>query len=446
MKERTVMVELKGRILLLIYKTLLIDYGISAVKEVFEKNPLVVEDHSFTSMELYSTIYNDKLPLIPFEYVISIYSNIEDYLKSNNKPLKSFMTNLLHKRTRAFLISSGNEMLDAIEPYIRNALDYDDPRYFILDHTDIMHKIHLPESNMNTVFLDISASKTTAIIEVMYSYDEYEKYKYNPEPWKGYIIETLPRAFGGGPFDSVVARSDSRTFDDILGVGNYSVRDGEVFVDGEKVGVLMSYQEYSQELGLDCTKTKATHELLGIRTTRSVVSAPNDYLKLRANCFYGAPATLFQVEFKPVKEKVKGVLRKIIRADTPAADGDELEFEALHQELLEQTTDTLSVVFDASNHRILINGNPLTRSFPAVLFYHFCMEYTKSNKSTYFYQELVTIPELRCYLDPIRPNLDIRVKRLRDKLRERCPSFEIHFIRTGCVSFSCSSKFYISKI
>jgi hypothetical protein len=437
------LVELKSRIFYLIYKTLVLDFGISAVREVFEQSPCVINDKPLPSSQFYEQVFTNNLPPISFEYGTAIYKNVELFLERNGIAKPVFMKSLLHKRTSSFQISSKAEIFSAIEPHLSELYSDEDPRYFILRIIVKAHSVQIPHSRMSIASQTIKDGVATSFLEILYSRDEYEKYSYNLDMWKVYIIKEAPLMIGASPFDKVVVRADCRKFDEII--PDYRVSGSDIFIGDLKVGKTSTYKEFLKESGIDHPKMGAKLDVIGIKTISEYKPNDKDYPLLRNNCFYGASSNLIEVEFKPEPNKLERALKNIATVDDPNNPDDEM-FLQLHRELLTQLEEKCIVIYHSSLNKIFINDKLFGRALPAALFYYLCKQMGESNEKEFEYQSLIASSFLKLHLDPVRPSLDVRVARLRKKLAKLYPSLKIEMTGKGKFKFTSSSPIQISVI
>lgn len=430
------MVELKSRIIFLIYKTLLLDLGVQKTKEVFEKKPLLLNNRVIPPVDLYSMIFADKLPAIPFDYVCSLYMEVERVLRAEGITRRQFMENLLNRRSRAYLISSSKDVLQAIEPFLTDLFSGRDPRYFVLAMANVIHTIHVPQSHMNVVAEAENAEIATAILEIMYSETDYHKYAYNPDLWKAFIIKESPRSVGAPPFDTVSVLADCRTLDDIPELGEYTIDGSAILYEGSHIGRIVTYGEFLHSHNIELTRVRANHDILGIEVTMDVEISNNDFPLLRKNCFYGAPSYLLEVTFQIANNFNPRALKEIVGTLTTAVESPSETFLNRHNEIIQSfSSQKYDIVYHADTRKLFMNGRKFATNLPAVLFYYLLKMRKDSGCTLFNYQEIAVAPLLEKLVDPIKPNIDVRISRLQKRLNQDAPLFEISRAGHGSIHF-----------
>lgn len=436
------MIKLKNRILFLIYKTLILDYGPHSVREIFEKVTFELDGKFLPPEELYTRLYSNTLPPMPMEKGMQVYNHVTSYVEERGSSLEEFIKSLAEKRTNSFLLSSAKEMLQALEPYFFELYSLNDPRLFILKRANEIHSLNLTNTHMEMIHLQENPNKSSAFVEIFYSYDEYYKYAYRVDIWKNFVIRECPRCFNAPPYDSVKTVGDCRKVEDILNAQLETV-DTTVYCASEPIGILEKYSDFLQSLKIPPRNAKGNIDVVGIRALCDFQTPSG---KIEKGHFYGAPSYLLNLTFTPIHVDTTRVLKQLITDSTVFPDTEGDEFEERHNALIQSITKEVEVVFNREQQKILINGELFGRGIPAHLLYYLSNEHLKGRTTPFKYQELILEPYFKEILDPITPNLHVRVSRLKQKLEEKSPNFEIILHGGGKFSFQAKTPFALVAI
>ncbi len=423
---------IQSKIPLLLYKTLILDYGITAAKEIFENVSLVQNNRTISAKEIFTLLYSDTHVSIPLKYVLQIYNTIERFLDSHSYSKDQFIRSLLDK-TPLSITTSEEMLLRAFEPYLGELYTCSDPRNFLIDRVDILYKLCIPMSNMKKVHQYQDNCSVISFMELSYSYQDYHHYSYNVELWTGKFLKASPLCLGAPEFDSVHILGDCRTIEDIL--GEVSVENGIVSYNGEHIGVCTFYGDFLQDLGIDISNCSGNPEVIGIVSVVDVYKEGDSTPQIRKGCFYGASSNLLRISFVPVELDTTRALKEIVKELDPPSTHMEPLFAQRHEDLLSQYLKRVDVSFNTVKKKIYLNDKPFARGFPACLLFYICTEIEEGRTSPFQYVELIQSPYFSGILDPCLPNLNVRISRLKERLEEKFPLWQIKPAGKGAFHF-----------
>ncbi|MBN1294857.1 MAG: hypothetical protein JXB48_23680 [Candidatus Latescibacteria bacterium] len=153
---------------------------------------------------------------------------------------------------------------------------------------------------------------------------------------------------------------------------------------------------------------------------------------LKSGCIYGADIYLFELNYKKLFTKTKRIISSVIKNSN---EKEQLfhQLEQRHNKLLSYSVDKAKIVYDKRNEVISINDKYITRYAPARILNKIVNAYIFSGKQDFEYFEFKNDPDIA--LDSYKPNIDIRINRISEKLRNEFPLMSITRTGKGKISF-----------
>lgn len=435
--------ELKSRLLFLIYKTLILDYGASALRNTFEKEKLIINEQVIPPKELYTLLYNDKIPSVPLEYALRVFQNVESFLLKENLSLSNFMQQLIHKRTNIFMVSSGQAVMQACEPHFGELFACEDPHEYVLNRVDIIHKLRIPQSRIKKICTSVENAEVITLMEVNYCLKEYHRYAHNLDLWKASFLKEAPLCIGATPFNAVYTIADCRRVHHIF--PDSTQTDQKVLLKGEEIGVVRRYRDFLEDLNVDISKCHGDPQVIGVVATVDIYRENDTIPRLRKGCFYGASSNILRVSYTPVEFDSSRALEKLVKDIIPVPENREPLFAQRHNELLATFEENITVTFHRAQKRVYINDTLFARGFPAFLFYFLSSRIKDGRTEPFKYQEIIEDPHFSGILDPLTPNLNVRISRLKEKLKKEFPLWEIKSSGKGEFHFLSHVDYSVSE-
>lgn len=432
---------LTSKIIFYVYKTVLLEYGISKVKQIFPEKPLIENRPSLSMTDFYSLIYNEELPRIDSLYMNKVLANLEEVIKERGEELSDFIHLFLTKYTEICLPATPKVVLSTFEPYLQKAFEAEDIRDFIADMIPKIHYICAPDYLCYSMKTRVD-DWVIGYIEVTYSPGNSIYYPFNCYEWEELIVRETPACLGAPRFDTINCLTDIRAFDRILPKSLYEIINGEVFVKGKKVGQIMLFSDFVslQEYFLPQT---VVDDCWGVYIY-SDISHLGEKFQLLQNCFYGAPYFLFKIGYKHHNNNDGRCLKTLVNPEIHNVSEYDSLFKMKHEALIASYNKELKICFNPETEILLVNSTPFLRSAPAKLLYRFLKDVLENKSCQYHYSALRVDPFFN--FTPHKANINVRIKRLMEKLENNYPCMKITIVGRGIFEFSANANIELSEI
>lgn len=420
---------------LLVYQTLLLEFGEDAVHTVFSDSSFTVNGTEATPVELFVTLVEEPPCTLPLDTLFAIYLRTEAFLVTQGYPLAKFIDKLRTLQVESYMITSAHEILASIQPIIHHAYQQKNLYLLMFDFLTLVHPQQISDTTFALIGHTLENDKGVGCIEQLYDLENPRRYCYDPVAWKVFIIESSPMVIGLPAFDRVQLAAEVRTIEDILGDIPHEIVDGKLVIEGDVYGEEKLFENYRKENPL-FEKAYSPEGYSGIVVNKEYYSENQKRTLLWKGCFYGAPTTLFVCHYTYQQTRSEKLLKGLIaQINDPKVINRQVDhlFLAKHKAFLATLEQRVTVHYSPTHQKVSIDGSYFTRNFPAQLLYFLCYHYLESGKRNYLYQDLISSSMFS--IDPQKPNLNVRISRLQKKISEVCPTFHIEHTERGAFSF-----------
>lgn len=413
-----------------IYITQLIEFTLSEIKDFWKNNLLHIHGKVISEYETYHLLYKG-IDTIEVEYVNNIINNIEAFLNLNDISLPDFLEKVcLNSSSRC--IVPANEILKAIEPLIYKVNKTVNYHNLILLMLEKVCKLEFQEGHF---FLAQQRNTGKEWNETIFKleYLSEDNCFIDLEMLIGMVIKNSPLSFNLPVFERVYPLADCRSIEMIIGqyVNNYSYQNDKLIIQGICFGKKQKF----------CNFLKSSHLKQKIldRSEREVIVVNQDYycslrkrVVLKKNCAYSAPYYLLGVKYKSSNFRPKSFLFNLI--DTMKKSNISDRILRRHRNLTDLCKTQCKISYDRKATKIYINGNLTIRGIGAKILREVITGYVFLDKKEFEYEEIRKSSYIN--LDPKRPALDVHIKRLSDRLRNKFHFFSINKLGKGSFRFT----------
>jgi hypothetical protein len=437
---------IQSQMLTLLYQTLLMEFGINAVKRVFNDELFEVDDTEMSPSEFFPRLIINPPPKIPFQYLITLFTRTENYCVEQNIPLETFRDKMILVKAEAFCMTNAPDALHFIEPFFHQVFQEPNLYHFAFKVISKIHTTQIPESSYKLINHEVDETKGMGTMQLLYDRENLQKYAYDITIWKSFIIKNATAFINIPPFNSVTVKSETRTIETILEHCEYTIQDGILTIGEQKMGTQMLFSEFI-ESNSHYKDAFSPDGWSGFLVEEDFYSEKQQRLLLRKGCFYNAPVVLMDISYTLQEQTTERILKNITKSMQPIDTSENeqyLHFFEKHNEFIESVNGNLEIVYHSEQNKILINGNYFSKNFPATLLYYLCREYTERNRTNFLYKDIVMDPLF--YIDTKKPNLTVRIKRLKEKLSEEFPQLNITHSGRGEFTFGADCPLIVSSI
>ena len=161
---------------------------------------------------------------------------------------------------------------------------------------------------------------------------------------------------------------------------------------------------------------------------------------------FSSPIAVIEVSHERLQCAKAPFLKKII---THASSVNKDEWQRLkehHEAVLQSLDKTMpaSIVYYVKDESIAINGEHFVKSVPAQIFRKMVIEYQASGRTDFEYREFLRDETI--VLDPLNPNLSVRVQRLHALLAQRGVCFSVEKTGRGKIALVVDGEFVYSEV
>ncbi len=243
--------------------------------------------------------------------------------------------------------------------------------------------------------------------------------------WATEVVKVAPRGLGAREFEELFFLADCRTVMDVD--SRAGIVGDTCLVEGKTIGRVVRFSEFLESHGIDLARYQIPDCPVVVCEEETSAKVP----AIHRGCAYGAPVYLYGFRYAALNEQPKDLLVDLIEDATGRGPTIWDELKAKHKSVLLQESTPLKFVYHPHNESISVNDRHLTKNVPAKILRRMLSDYTSSGKTDFGYSEFVRDPEI--VVDPKRPNLTIRIRRLADSLREQVPGVMVDSLGKGRV-------------
>lgn len=434
------MLLLRNRMLSLLYTTILKEFGTSAIKEIF-CSPLVINETKVNQEELFKMLINKEDYWIPLPYLFQIFKNIEGYINSIDYSHRKFIEILLGPEDAGLPILSSQEILQVIEPYLYEAFSQEDLHNFILKMTCQISNYCIPNSIMKVIKTNKEKTCIINYVELIFDKQRPQLYVYNVDLWRSSQLQRSTTGFNIPYFDQVEAIAEVEPVKMFLDIDHLIEHDNKLFFRKEQIGYRIKYSHFLSQHGI-AHSAFLKNDPIGVVMTSTIQISNTRNLK--KGCFYGAPCYVIKSIHKPFIIQRDRILKRFIHSNINGQTVQDPIVLKRHNHLVSNSNTILNISYCKHNRKLYFNGKLLAREIPAQILFYFCVKYSEQQKETFTYQELII--SNRINLPANRPNLYVRLQRLREKLIKDAPSLKITHEGKGTCSFKSEIPFKLTLL
>ena len=218
-------------------------------------------------------------------------------------------------------------------------------------------------------------------------------------------------------------------------VPDVSFKGESATLHNERYGIVRSFKSFC-----DNHVPGIAHTALNIPDQPIVVMTRDYYCPLRKQlvlhkgCAYGAPVGLYNLEYDTAAFDTTELMPEVIETIIDNDAGFWTAAHRQHEALLQSVLPALEVVFYTADQSISVNNRHLVKRIPAGILRYILSRYLEFKQTEFEYREILLQPDL--VFDVYAPNLSVRVKRLAEILKHKCPHIAI--LATGKGRFTLS--------
>lgn len=424
-------IKMRNDILKLLYGGMLLELPQSLVREFWARHPLPDDTANDGERLLFSTIWQEK-KYSSLEYVIKVLNDVEPFFLANNIDTVSFIRKTFLRIHKGMLISAKS-ILRWGKPFLSYFYIENDPRPLILRIIDYFSEQLASGIVHKQVKNQLDGLYNSATLLVMYSdaIKQLQLHKkvfvkefppYDCELWTAMLVQSIPLCMQMAPFEQLQMVSDCRSLEQVVPDTPVRVDGDRVLVDGKNFGTLMSFKMFCDKRGINLNRYKIP--------PRQIVYCSEDFYcrnrkrnVLHADCAYGAPVYLYSFKYRKGVKKPENFMATIIDEAVGDISDSWAVVKEIHENLLEQVSFRADIVYFNGEESISINGKHIIKSTPAKIFRKMLAEYVKSGKKVFEHREFIRDESI--ILDPLNPNLNVRLQRLIKSMEENFPRIKI---------------------
>lgn len=401
---------------------MLLDFTVSEVREFWKDNPLTVDGVELDEIDQYRFFWESG-NYIPFEYALTIFNTLPVFLLKRGDSLSKFIERTIKTSLVDFLLPI-REILKVIEPFVYNAPKPLDMRHFILCLFNRIYRVAVPGSTFRLVCHQESKCHNRGILLLSYDTKYEKKFYFDVASWKGIFLKLSPQIINLPSYEQVSTIADCRTINMVLdstGVNEITTLDNNVYINGEKYGKEMDVTSFLTQQHISIKNCVIPSDKI-VLIEQDFYSPQQKEPVLKKNTAYGTPFYLLEVVYERKEKSPRRFLTELLEKSIK----HQLLLNKsviLHNNLLRACRNTFTLTYSKDHQVVSLNGKRLVGGTQAKIFRKIIRAYIYDKQKEFQYYEFVRDPNI--YLDPYKPNMYIRIKRLTRKLQESCPSIKI---------------------
>ncbi len=220
-------------------------------------------------------------------------------------------------------------------------------------------------------------------------------------------------------------------------------KDGSLYLNGERIGILKSSKEYFSEQKLNLEEFNVPEEF-GWFIERDYTCPIRNRVVLHKGCLYQSP--LFSCVLthpSNISFSLPELIRHLVK-DGIVEDGvEEKELLLKHNRLLKSFEAKADFVYFSSNETVTLNGEFLVKGIPAKILRQLLVEYLDSGKTEFEYRDFKR--NLDITLGQKNSNFEVRFYRLAQKFEEKFPSICLEKSTRGRFLLRCDCEIGFSE-
>lgn len=405
----------------LIYLGLLLHFPASVVSQFWET--FMPSECGNNRGRFLDAIWSDT-QTIDLDSLVRILNCCITFLLARDLDPHDFITKTLEKTNHwmalpsRWVLSRGKHLLPSfytatdVRPLVLEAVDH----YTSLISPSLFHRPVCTEKNgdryKTTVMLMLATTEQFGFRRRRRFLRPFPKMHF--DLWATEVVKVAPRGLGTKEFEELYFLADCRTVGDID--SRAKIVEGTCRIDGETVGHLVRFDDFLKSNNLDLARYHIP-DCPVIVCSKEFRSA--DAPALHRGCAYGAPVYLYGFRYAALHESPKDLLVDLIEDATGGGSAKWKELKEKHKAVLLRESAVLKFAYHHHNESMSVNDRYLAKNVPAKILRRMLSEYTNSGKVDFGYSDFVRDPDI--VVDPKRPNLTIRIKRLSECLREHAP-------------------------
>jgi hypothetical protein len=114
------------------------------------------------------------------------------------------------------------------------------------------------------------------------------------------------------------------------------------------------------------------------------------------------------------------------------------EIEERHKQLLAQTRKKLFIKYSKKDESISVNGEHLIRGIPAIIFNKIITAFIRDGRTIFEQREFMKDDDI--IVDPLNPNITVRIQRLEQRLLDRIPDIRISKLDRGKIKLEADCE------
>jgi hypothetical protein len=412
----------KATVLRNIYRMMLLEFEIEAVRRFWSENPLRLNDRQLSEQELFTLLWNGT-QFLPFHYVTDIFIKVERFILAHgstveefaekiysNSPLKGFydLKELISCcRQDIADIFRGNEPCSVLAGMLEHSFSEETPDGHIVllrqqTKTNFFKLLFLmsfgPASKATMIYFDVLLWTVPA-------------FKY----WSSYF---------GPSIDSAALYADCRPIECIT--DGYPldivIRDGFVYCNNRIVGEKIDFFSFFRTLAGESDMIVPVPVGPCFIITENIYCPTRKRNILHKGCVYGAPFYLY--EYSTTSRFMDAFdadfLVKLLEKEEEYKRQNLNKLMQKHAALIAVDTSCQMVFrFNAVHRKLFYNNNELIRGISALLVKEMLSAFIYEKKNEFHYKEFIGHRQLTS--NPKKPNLSLRLKRISQTLQKECP-------------------------
>ncbi len=384
------------------------------------------------------------------EYVLSVFSDIEDFLIQNGKNVLEFLENSFYRINQGLLVSPRS-WLAISKPVFKMFFTEPDIRVLLLSLIDhylqyiapvFTSRIvsHISEHDWNTTILSIDCNfplpcncSTTAL--------NSNVNKIDIGLWFSAIIKKLPECFGLPRFEHQFMVADCREISSV--VDNVTIDGNLLYINNQLGAEKTSFGTFCANRGIDSAVNENTFSPVWVM--RSDYLCPvRKRVVLHQGCAYGAPAYFFGFHYLKLNHNPDNFMDSIIDDIVNYNDCQWTEIKELHNKLVLQLAGNNNFTYNRKSDTMQLNGVDFIKNVPAKILRKILCIYLETGRTEFYHSEFTKDESI--IDNPYQPNFSIRLKRLMTTIENSNTSIELQKLDKGKFIFRPVSKISYCEI
>lgn len=353
--------------------------------------------------------------LVPVEYLLSVYSHLEKWLKSKEVIAQDFSTEA-RRRLAEIPVLSARDILLCIKPFIPYFHTSQDLRQLILK---LLDNLRLPGSTSRMVhrlvYQNVRYGWRRDV--VLFAWDIARRSSFDYATWMLPHLLDAPRLLDLPSYEQHKLLCDSRLPSELLENMDWQeLPSGELLVDGKVVGKASSFSGLWRAYGMELD-TMNLPDTQGILMESDVVNPHTGKIMMQGGCMYGAPVHMVELRYPTSLGRRQNPLQKLVEGLIEPEFSVWSQITERHELLLQELQSVLEITYYKEEDSIALGNEHLMRSVPAKILRNILREFVVTGRAQFQNREFKRDPEI-C-MDSLNPNFEGRLNRLIERLRER---------------------------